>query len=284
MSDEEIPLLVEPEWLETRLDASDLRILDCSWYLPDAGRDAAAEYTQAHIPGAQYVDLAVDLADPDAPVRNTLAGPDALARAFARIGVGSDHRVVVYDHLGGYSAGRVWWALRTLGHTRVGLLNGGLPRWQAEGRPTRSGSEKSTRAEFRPVPTPHWLARKSDVLSAVRTGGAQIVDARSPARFRGEGLEPARHKGHIPGSRNVPYSQNLVGDPPSLKDPEALRKVYAEAKVSFDSPVITTCGSGVTAALDAFVLVWLGHPAVAVYDGSWAEWGNADDVPTETGP
>jgi len=275
--------LVDGAWLEPRLRDPDVRVVDASWYLPAQGREARAEYAAAHIPGAVFVDLSTDLANPRARLRNTIAKPLALARAFASRGIGSRHHVVVYDRLGGYSAGRVWWSLRYAGHERVSLLDGGLARWVAEGRPVTGDVPRFPPADFEAVPRPELLRGKADVLRVLRAGGAQIVDARSTARFRGEGEEHTRNKGHIPGSRSVPYDANLGGDPPAFKTPAELRAVYERAGVRLDQPIITTCGSGVTAALDAFALALLGHTNVSVYDGSWAEWGDADDVPIATG-
>jgi thiosulfate/3-mercaptopyruvate sulfurtransferase len=271
--------LVEPAWLEARLERVDVRVIDASWYLPAMARDARAEYLQAHIPGAVYLDLSTDLADRSAPVRNTIAPPARLAERFAAAGIGTAHHVVVYDRLGGYSAGRVWWSLRYAGHDRVSLLDGGFGRWAAEGRPLQAGAVELPFAGFAARPRPELLVHKADVLRALREGSPQIVDARSAERFRGEGEEHTRHRGHIPGSLNVPYSENLQGDPARLRPLPELRRSYAAAGVDLGRPIITSCGSGVTAALDAFVLVRLGCERVAVYDGSWAEWGDSDDVP-----
>lgn len=276
--------LVEPAWLEPRLGGAGLRVIDGSWYLPAMGRDARAEYLAGHIPGAVFLDLSTDLADLAAPVRNTIAPPERLAQRFARAGIGTDHHVVVYDRLGGYSAGRIWWSLRYAGHAHVSLLDGGFGRWLAERRAVEAGPVELPPARFALRPRPGLLARKADVLRSVREGGAQIVDARSAERFRGEGEEHTRHKGHIPGSRNVPYSENLTGDPPRLRAPAELRRIYEAAGVDLGRPIVTSCGSGVTAALDAFALALLGCEQVAVYDGSWAEWGECDDVPIATGP
>ena len=278
-----MPLLVEPAWLEAHLSDPALRVIDASWYLPATGRDARAEYARSHLPGAIFVDLSTDLADGGAPLRNTIAAPAALARAFAERGIGSDHRVVVYDRLGGYSAGRVWWSLRYAGHERASLLDGGFARWIAEGRPVTAELPKHPPAVFTARPRAELLRSKADVLAIARDGSAQIVDARSAERFRGTGEEHTRHKGHIPGSRSLPWDANLSGDPPRFKPLAELRAAYERAGIRLDRPIVTTCGSGVTAALHAFALALLGHEHVALYDGSWAEWGDSDDVPIATG-
>lgn len=279
----ELPLLVAPDWLEPRLADPGLRVVDASWYLPSEKRDARAEYEAAHLPGAVFLDLSTDLSDSTSPLRNTIAAPERLAEAFASRGIGSEHDVVVYDRRAGYSAGRIWWTLRYLGHRRAALLDGGFVRWQREGRPVSAEAPRFPRARFEARPERRWLRSKRDVQDVVARGGARIVDARAPERFRGEGPETARRAGHIPGSANVPYSENFAGDPPVFRPATALRARYEAAGVRFGEPVVTTCGSGVTAALDAFALVLAGHPDVSVYDGSWDEWGNADDTPVAGG-
>ena len=278
-----MPLLVEPAWLEAHLSDPAVRVVDASWYLPALGRDARAEYARSHVPGAVFVDLSTDLADRGARLRNTIAAPAALARAFAERGIGTAHHAVVYDRLGGYSAGRVWWSLRYAGHANASLLDGGFARWVAEGRPVTAERPKLRPAAFAARPRPELLRDKADLLEIVRDGGAQIVDARSAERFRGTGEEHTRHKGHIPGSRSLPWDSNLTGDPPRFKSPAELRAAYERAGIRLDRPIVTTCGSGVTAALDAFALALLGHENVSLYDGSWAEWGDSDDVPIATG-
>jgi thiosulfate/3-mercaptopyruvate sulfurtransferase len=277
-----LDLLVSPEWLEARLEEPDLRIVDASWYLPAAGRDAGAEYAAGHLPGAVFLDISTDLSDPDSSLKNTVASPASLARAFGAVGIGSAHRVIVYDRLGGYSAGRVWWLLRYAGHRRVALLDGGLPRWEKEGRPLTREVPRWPPARFEADPQPRWLRSRQDVERILQDGSAVILDARSEARFRGEADEPAApRKGHIPGARNLPHALNLTGEPPVFRPREELRALYAQAGIDLDRPVVVTCGSGVTAALDAFALTLLGHADVAVYDGSWNEWGSDPALPIE---
>ena len=276
--------VVDPSWLAEHLGDPDVRVVDGSYYLPDAHRDARAEFHEAAIPGAIFLDLATDLADSAAPVRNTLARADVLASRLGEAGIAHQDRVVIYDHLGGFSAGRIWWVLQYLGHPTAALLDGGFALWRALGHPVEKGSVPAASTRYEPNPHVDWLAQKQEVLAAIETGAAQLIDAREADRFRGEGPEPTRYKGHMPGAYNVPYTENLVGDPPRLKTAPELRRVYEEIGIDFGQPAITTCGSGVTASLSAFALRLAGHPSVSVYDGSWAEWGNSDGLPIETGP
>lgn len=277
--------LVSTAWLAEHLGAPGLVILDASWYLPAAGRDARAEYATAHIPGAVFADLDA-LSDETAPYPHTLPAPDVLAARFAALGVGDDTAVVVYDGSGQhFSAPRTWYMLRTLGHPRVAVLDGGLPLWVREGRPVTS-------AQSAPVPatlTPRFDAARWRDLRAMRAHVAahdvQLVDARSAGRFTAAEPEPRAgvRGGHIPGARHVHYASLVDGDG-RMRDAAALREVLGQAGVAPTRPIVASCGSGVTACVLALALDVLGAPDVAVYDGSWTEWGSQADTPVETGP
>ncbi|KAB1070146.1 3-mercaptopyruvate sulfurtransferase [Methylobacterium planeticum] len=276
--------LVTPAWLHERLDAPDIIVLDGSWYLPAAGRDAAAEYRAAHIPGAIRFDIDA-MSDEGSSLPHMLPRPEVFASRMRSLGIGDGMHIVVYDGMGLFSAPRVWWMLRTFGVRDVAVLDGGLPAWVEAGYPTEDG-------EPHPRDRRHFTARldhgavadAGDIARALSAGATQVVDARSAPRFRGEEAEPRPgvRPGHMPGARNLHYA--ALQENGRLKDTEQLRAIFAENGVDPDQPVITTCGSGVTAAIISLALETLGRPARSLYDGSWSEWGADARRPVATGP
>ncbi|POR43462.1 3-mercaptopyruvate sulfurtransferase [Methylobacterium sp. V23] len=275
---------VTADWLHARLGAPDIVILDGSWYLPAQGRDGRAEYLAGHIPGAIRFDIDT-MSDETAALPHMLPRPEVFASRMRALGIGDGAHIVVYDGMGLFSAPRVRWMLQTYGLRDVEILEGGLPAWVAAGYPLEDG-------EGRPRARRHFTARldhgavadASDIARALETGSAQVVDARSGARFRGEEAEPRPgvRPGHMPGARNVHYAALQSGG--RLKDEAALRAVFAENGVDVGKPVVTTCGSGVTAAIVGLALETLGRPPRALYDGSWSEWGSDPARPVATGP
>ena len=286
MSGDETPLIVPPSWLATDLGADNaVRVLDGSWHLPPLGRDPAAEFLEAHIPGAAFFDID-GICDPDSSLPHMLPSPELFGRSVSALGVSNGTHVVVYDTVGLYSAARVWWMFRVFGHERVSILAGGLPRWQAESRPVEGGEAAIAPGSFTARAPDETLVRSFEqVRATLGTGSAQIVDARAVARFTGEdpGPRPDLPRGHIPGSRNVPFDAVLDDDDATLGDTAAIRRAFADAGVDPARPVIATCGSGITACTLALALVAIGAEEVAVYDGSWSDWGGRADAQVESG-
>ena len=286
MSGAETPLVVTPDWLAAEGDAgSNVRVLDGSWHLPTMARDPAAEFLEAHISGAAFFDID-GICDPDSSLPHMLPTPEHFARSVSALGIGNDSHVVVYDSVGLYSAARVWWMFHVFGHESVSVLAGGLPRWRAEGHAVEGGTPTITPGFFAATVRDETLVRSFEqVRATVGTGAAQIVDARAAARFSGEdpGPRPDLPRGHIPGSRNVPFDAVLDDDDSALGDDAAIRRAFAEAGVDPARPVIATCGSGITACTLAISLAAIGAEQVAVYDGSWTDWGSRADAPVESG-
>jgi thiosulfate/3-mercaptopyruvate sulfurtransferase len=269
--------------LAAELGDPDLGIIDASWHLPNAGRTGAAEFKLKHIPGAAFFDIDT-IADRDQDLPHMLPKPETLAKAMGALGLGDRMRFVVYDALGLYAAARVWWTLRAYSVDDVRILEGGLPRWIKEGRRLETGDAHPKPRAFTPRLEDHFVATLDEVRAALKTGSAQVVDARPADRFRGDVPEPRPgvRSGRIPGSLNLPFVE--IVERGSLKTPEALKAVFAEHGIDLAKPIITTCGSGVTAAILALAVEEAGGKVDGLYDGSWAEWGSRSDCEVATGP
>jgi thiosulfate/3-mercaptopyruvate sulfurtransferase len=277
--------LVTTEWLGQRLGHPRLRVVDGSMYLPGSGRDAAAEYAAAHIPGAVFFDLEAS-SDPASALPHMLPSAAAFAERMSGLGLGDADEIVVYDGSGAnLSAARVWWMLRLFGHDRVAVLDGGFRKWRREARPVESGLPVVSRGRFTAGRPPSTAVRTlAQVRGSAESGQEQIVDMRSAGRFAATEPEPrgGLRGGHIPGSLNLPYQELVAGDGTVLPA-DSLRRRIAAAGIDPARPVVATCGSGVSACTLIHALFLLGHEQVALFDGAWAEWGGRDDTPVATG-
>lgn len=277
--------IVETDWLADHLSAPDLVVLDGSWHLPTSGRDAKAEYLDGHIPGALFFDID-DLTDEKSPLPHMLPSTVKFASRMKKMGIGDGMRIVVYDTVGLFSAARVWWTFRAMGHQDVAVLNGGLRKWKAESRPLDDGLPiRRSERHYTPLLNAELIRDFDDMKALLAKPGAQIVDARPAGRFEGKDPEPrpGLRQGHIPGARNVP-SQTILNADGTLKSRDELAVIFKAAGINYSGPVVTTCGSGVTASMLSLALAVLGQTNAAVYDGSWAEWGQDNGQPIATGP
>jgi thiosulfate/3-mercaptopyruvate sulfurtransferase len=274
--------LVSTQWLAERLGTPGLVIIDGSWYLPALNRDPHKEYLDGHIPGAVFFDLdAISSHATDLP--HMMPEPTEFASAMRKLGISDGAQIVVYDGLGLFSAPRIWWMLKAFGARDVHLLDGGLPKWKTEDRPLEDGETKRAASHFTARLDHSVLASLSDVQRALDAKSALVLDARPAERFRGEVAEPrpGLRMGHIPGSTSLPFSMLLENG--RMKSPDQLREVFASLGIDGQKPVITSCGSGVSAAIITLALTVAGQKAGALYDGSWAEWGKPDGPPVATG-
>ncbi|MCY6380550.1 3-mercaptopyruvate sulfurtransferase [Hoeflea prorocentri] len=279
---EKSAFVVSADWLQERIGNTGLKIVDASWYLPAQGRNARSEYESGHILGAVFFDQDV-VVDPDMDLPHALPGPEHFAGQVSGLGISTDDTIVVYDGPGMFTAPRVWWMFRAMGAPNVFVLDGGFDRWKADGRPVTTEIPEYARGTFKAVFRDGWAADLERVLEVAGNGSSQIADARSPGRFTGDEPEPREGMrcGHMPGARNVPvFSLSQDGELKSLED---LRATLEEAGIDPNGPVITTCGSGVTAAVITLALHSLGNEDTQLYDGSWSEWGARKDTPVVTG-
>lgn len=275
--------LVSTEWLSLNMSAPDIRIVDASWYMPAENRNPRAEFEAAHIPRAVFFDID-DIADTSIDLPHMIPAPEKFSSKMRKLGLGDGNRIVIYDGAGIRSAARAWWMIRLFGHTDVAILDGGLPKWQAEDREITDLPALPSERHFSSRINSLLVKDKDQVLRNIDSAKAQVLDARSKGRFEGTEAEPRAglRGGHIPGSSNLPFNE-LITDAGTLKDADALKSAFKAADINMKKPVITSCGSGITACVLAFGLHMMGHRDTAVYDGSWTEWALDESLPVEDG-
>lgn len=283
MSDNAVPTLVETDWLASQLDNASVRIVDATWMLPTVDRTGIEEYNAGHIPGAVFWDIDA-IADPASSLPHMMPDEATFEAHMKAIGISEDHHVVVYDSVSMMTSARVWWTLRAFGHARVSLLDGGAVKWRAEGRPMSTDAADIPETSFTARFDPSMVRSLDDVRANLDTGAAQVLDARSAGRFAAAEPEPRTEcrSGHIPGSFNLPFNTLIDPDTATIRPAAELSARLTESGIDTSRPVITTCGSGITACVLALAMHLTGKDDVAIYDGSWTEWGSRTDTPVET--
>lgn len=271
---EKLSNLVSVEWLRQHLDDPNVKVLDGSWYLPQQGRDAIAEYKAGHIPGALFFDID-KYSDHTTELPHMMPTAEMFAESVGALGISNSDHIVVYDGLGFMSAPRIWWMFRAFGHEKVSVLNGGMPAWTAIDGPVENSRSKVTTADYRAVLNGHYISSRQEMLAYTENGDRQIVDARSADRFTGRAPEPRKgiESGHMSGAKSLPF-QKLVGDTGFFESASELRRAFEAAGIDLSRPIVTSCGSGVTAAILTLGLEEIGHDDNSLYDGSWAEWAS----------
>lgn len=283
----DMPALVTPDWLAAQLSKPDICVLDASWHLPTEERDAGAEYESEHIPGAVFFDIDA-VSDLGSPLPHMLPTVEFFALKMAEMGISHGIRIVVYDSHGLMSAARVWWMFRAFGHENVSVLNGGLPAWKRAGHPVKSSRDAppavSSEQAFTASLNPSLVRSLDQILGNLTSQHEQLIDARSTGRFAGIDPEPRAglRRGHVPGSYNVPFQDLLDPEVNQVLPPDQIEACFLAAGIDLSQPIATTCGSGITACIVALALHTIGRTGVAVYDGSWAEWGELTDTPVDT--
>lgn len=274
--------IVSPDWVQKQLDAPEFRIVDASWYLPAQNRNGAAEYAAGHIPGAIFYDQDA-IADHSTGLPHSIPSPEDFAAGVEKLGISDTDTIVVYDGPGIFTAPRVWWLLRTMGAKNVFVMDGGLDGWKKEGRPLETDLPEPAPGHFRTHFNPRAVTTYDEMHGIVSSGARQIADARGAGRFTGEEAEPraGMRSGHMPGARSMP--SGIFSADGKFKDLDSLKATFADAGIDLNAPVVTTCGSGITAAIITLALHSLGHEDNTLYDGSWSEWGARSDTPVVTG-
>lgn len=282
MTEQKSAFVVSADWLQQRLTDPSVKVVDAAWYLPAQKRDPKAEYVAGHIPGAVFYDQDA-IADLTSGLPHTIPSPESFAESVGKLGISENDTIVVYDGPGIFTAPRVWWLLRSMGAKSVFVLDGGIDGWKAEGRPVTTDVPQPTPATFHPQFNAEAVTSFAQMCDIVETGSRQIADARGAARFTGEEAEPRAdmRSGHMPGAKSLPSGVFSTGG--KLKSLDALRETIEAAGIDLDKPVVTSCGSGVTAAIIMLALQSLGHTDNTLYDGSWSEWGSRADTPVVTG-